>query len=330
MAALDVMPPVKRPPGRPKKAPVLRAVQGIIQPPENNNLVLELVCNDPSIFEQIYKVLKSYETKEVEFIFDPEGLSIQAKDHSMKSDIIISVPGKYMESYFCIERIPVCLSRASIDGTFGIIAGSHTKIVLSVATNSRSNLNIDLCEKEKDYEISLDMRVPTIQNVIQRADEIDYDETKYALHFEIPLKLFKERYMHTKALRGKQFIIQKCGKEDLQLTHEDDTQVKVVANIPMGPKNVMRSALNDGDMIRVSVPLSSVTPITGIAAKNIAISADNSEPLVFTILIGQVAGGYSATIRVFTRLFENRFASMAPDEKEELAPDDIDRYSDGE
>ena len=155
-------PAEKKRPGRPpKKRRELNVAEvlGIADRPANADDVVEMVYCNPLVFKKLLALDKAYEVSEVEMIFEPTQLRMKARDHLGKSTIYKTIEGRWMNFYYCRERIRICVKREYLEKILGNLDKNQYKVTFLLKENYRSTLYIIvkdcLYDKDKSYDIEI-------------------------------------------------------------------------------------------------------------------------------------------------------------------------------
>lgn len=292
----------RKKPGRPrKKAPVVSIeTRGIIAAPVNEGDIVELVYGNPSLFKKILQMLKAFEVGEIEMCFDPEGLNIYAVDHLNKSNIYVSIAGKYMNLYYCKQPLRICVKRNSMDKVFGSIGQNHYKITFILKEDYRSTMYMIVKDLEYDnddsYEVDVVFRP---ENIMPEVQDNDAD---YPVKFMISSKHFKSRIGSIRKLSGT-LTIQKCGDQPLQFTFDKAQRVNWTGVYHDPGKINLQANIPPNDIFNVSVSIDYIKPFsTSIIGDDVYIAADKRKKMSFMTHIDKKENGYAATVKVFTEI----------------------------
>ena len=143
-------PPKK--PGRPKKKITNKndtLTKGLLEEPNHNDNIMELIYNDPKVFKKIFSMLKGYFVDNLLINFKKDHIFIITKDHTKKTIIKIVIDCNKTVEYYCKFDFEICIKREYLEKIFSTVDKNHSKIILfSKEISYQSNLEINLINED--------------------------------------------------------------------------------------------------------------------------------------------------------------------------------------
>jgi hypothetical protein len=267
---------------------------------------MEMVYCSPMVFKKLLTLDKGYEVSEVEMIFELNGLRMKAKDHLGKSTIYKTIDGRWMNYYYCKERIRICVKREYLEKILGNLDKNQYKVTFLLKENYRTTLYIIVkdCQydKDKSYEVE----------VIFKPDELGWDDAKdddtnYPLKFAFDSKHFKAEINQVRKM-SPLLTIQKTGDEPLQFTFDEAKKLNYNGRYNNPAKIKLDSKIAPDDIFTVSITIDYIKPFSNSCiGDDVYIAADKKEKMSFmTFLDKKAEGQYAVCVKVYTEITQYR------------------------
>jgi len=295
----------KKKPGRPKKMTVSVSanVKGIVDTPTTPGAVLELIYHSPTLFKKIMQLLKAFEVEEVEFNFDKLGLKIAAVDHLGNSNICVIIRGEHMNLYYCKEPLRICVSRANLDKTLGILAKVHYNICFMLKENYRSMMSIGI--RDMDYDNDELFEIDIIYKPDSFIDSSTNDDSNYPIKFRMSSKHFKTKINNMKKISD-EFSIEKSGDDPLQFSTNRPKTVAYIGVYNDSDKISLRSTIASDDIFKVSMTIDHIKPFSNSGIGDfVEIAVDKRKMISFTTDLDKkddLGRVYAAQIKIYTKI----------------------------
>ena len=292
----------KKKPGRPKKtiANTPQQFYGIVNEPQMEGNVVELVYYNPSMFKKLFILQKSFSVSEVELYFTPTQMQIITIDHLKKSHIYITIEGKYMNLYYCKAPIRICVKLDALDKCMRTLTKSHTKITFILGNDYRSSLYVIF--KDEEYKSADTYEL----DVIFRPEEAvltPQDDSEYPLRFKLDAKHFKSRINGIRK-SSETFTIGKIKDKPLTLHYDEPASMSWVGSYDCPEKIELKSTLSPDDILSVNIMIDYIKPFSNSnIANDVYIAVDKRKPISFlSYLDMQSNGEYVCTLKIFTEI----------------------------
>lgn len=189
--------PTKRGPGRPSRRPAIPVLdrKGVVEAPDFECSLLELVYDAPQAFKALFTYMKSLKAKVVIMRFDENGITLYARDHTEKSVTIAHINGHKMNWYYCAERFAIELNRENVDKMFMNVDKTFHKISMFIETDEREFLRFAFkdadIDKECNYKIGVNI-CEFINDHFLAAEEIVKTQFNFPIEFTLTVKQFEK------------------------------------------------------------------------------------------------------------------------------------------
>lgn len=301
------VPEEKKKPGRPKKKiiTVPAEVLGIAAAPVNADDLIEMVYCNPRMFKKLLALYKSYEVSEIEMTFDIADVKIKARDHLGKSTIYTTIDSKYLNYYYCREKLRICVKREHLERILRTLDKNHYKITFLLKENYRSTLYIIIKDFEYDNDDNYEVEVvykPEEANATETRD----DDKEYPIKFVLSSKHFKKKVSDIRKL-SPVLTIQKIGDEPLLFTYDEAKKVNYNGVYTKPDKIRLTSKVAADDIFSVSVVIDYIKPFSNSnIGDEVFIAADKREKISFMTFLDKKDSGYVASLKVFTEVKDYR------------------------
>lgn len=305
----------KKRPGRPKKQMTSIPIEicGIVEKPAGDTAVMELVYCNPGMFKKILTLYKQFKASELELGFDQKGLLIFSKDHLNKSNIYTLIDGRCMNWYYCKMPIRICIKRDSLEKVLGTLSKNNYKITfLLKEENYRSTMFIVIKDAEYEIDNSYEIEISFKKYEDVEIEEKKDDDANYPIKMRMSSKYFKTQIASIRKL-SKFLTIQKCGKDNLQLTCPQVQKVNWTGICSNEQKLDIKSTLGNDDLFNVSICIDYFHAFSNTTlGDEVFLAAHRSEKMSFMTRLDEKKDvGFSATVKVFTEIKDYRTVAAA-------------------
>lgn len=309
---VEQQPETKKRPGRPpKKRPEMNVAEvlGIADKPVNPDDIVEMVYCNPLVFKKLLSLDKAYEVNEIEMIFELNGLRLKSKDHLGKSTIYKTIDGRWMNYYYCKERVRICVKREYLEKILGNLDKNQYKITFLLKENYRSTLYIIVKDYQYDKDKSYDVEVIYKPNA--EADDNRDDDTHYPIKFAFDSKHFKAEINQVRKM-SPLLTIQKSGDEPLQFTFDEAKKLNYNGRYNNPVKIKLDNRLPLDDIFTVSVVIDYIKPFSNSCiGDDVYIAADKKEKISFlTYLDKKSDGQYAVSVKAYTEVKDYRHGGL--------------------
>lgn len=277
----------RRGPGRPPSKPPAPSLdkKGVVNLPKDVNNRLEFVYSDPSIFKSLFVYFKNIKAREIHLRCSPTGLTFFARDHSKTSRIFATIPGEYINWYYCDGTFWLGINRDNIEKIFSSIDKTFFKIVLIQSYDDINSLNIIFkdseIEKECNYKITLSsyMEDPDLydsENVLNSED--------FLIEFTLTAKQFKKT-INDASNYSETITFEKISDNPLQLTYarSNITYNEVYRS---SEKIALKSNVDTNSTFRATIKLNNIKSLaSSMVTDEIRILCRSDEDILFRSVI---------------------------------------------
>lgn len=277
----------RRGPGRPPSKPPAPSLdkKGVVNLPKDTNNRLEFVYSDPSIFKSLFVYFKNIKAREIHLRCSPTGLTFFARDHSKTSRIFATIPGEYINWYYCDGTFWLGINRDNIEKIFSSIDKTFFKIVLIQSYDDINSLNIIFkdseIEKECNYKITLSsyMEDPDLydsENVLNSED--------FLIEFTLTAKQFKKT-INDASNYSETITFEKISDNPLQLTYarSNITYNEVYRS---SEKIGLKSNVDTNSTFRATIKLNNIKSLaSSMVTDEIRILCRSDEDILFRSVI---------------------------------------------
>lgn len=273
-------------PGRPKKKIINKndtPTKGLLNIPNNNDNIMELIYNDPKIFKKIFSMLKGYFVDNLLISFKKEEIYITTKDHTKKTIIKIVINCNKAIEYYCKFNFEICVKREYLERIFATIDKNHSKIILFSKTISyQSSLEINLINEDATIHDSYIIDLSTFQKDLnENFDKIDYNKDDYLININIKSKVFK-KFINDVSISGKLLTIEKIKDEDLKFKMSFNNKICFTRTIIDKSSYTINSSLGKDNFVNINLEVDYIKPVSNIIVSDIInIYVDTDKRAVF-------------------------------------------------
>lgn len=281
-----------RKPGRPpifqKKEIIER--KGIVETPNFDTNVMELIYDVPIIFKKIFNLFKLMDVKEIKINFTDVAVNIITTDHLEKNINHLTINCAKLIHYYCAYPITVTLDAKNIEKVIQKLDKTyHTITMISKEVSYRSEILIIF--KNTD----IDMEEYHIVNLIEteHIEAINYnivDYENYPIQFQLSSKLFKKIITDISSFSNT-FTIEKIKGIALQFSCMTPTKTIKIRHIYKNENKIkLKSKIADDDIFSVSTKIDYIKALSNsLIGENIEFFIDKENDMVFRINIDNSA-----------------------------------------
>lgn len=277
----------RRGPGRPPSKPPAPSLdkKGVVNLPKDTNNRLEFVYSDPSIFKSLFVYFKNIKAREIHLRCSPTGLTFFARDHSKTSRIFATIPGEYINWYYCDGTFWLGINRDNIEKIFSSIDKTFFKIVLIQSYDDINSLNIIFkdseIEKECNYKITLSsyMEDPDLYD-----SENVLNSEEFLIEFTLTAKQFKKT-INDASNYSETITFEKISDNPLQLTYarSNITYNEVYRS---SEKIALKSNVDTNSTFRATIKLNNIKSLaSSMVTDEIRILCRSDEDILFRSVI---------------------------------------------
>lgn len=277
----------RRGPGRPPSKPPAPSLdkKGVVNLPKDVNNRLEFVYSDPSIFKSLFVYFKNIKAREIHLRCSPTGLTFFARDHSKTSRIFATIPGEYINWYYCDGTFWLGINRDNIEKIFSSIDKTFFKIVLIQSYDDINSLNIIFkdseIEKECNYKITLSsyMEDPDLYD-----SENVLNSEEFLIEFTLTAKQFKKT-INDASNYSETITFEKISDNPLQLTYarSNITYNEVYRS---SEKIALKSNVDTNSTFRATIKLNNIKSLaSSMVTDEIRILCRSDEDILFRSVI---------------------------------------------
>lgn len=289
----------KKKPGRPKKqqATTQHVVFGIVTTPEETDNVVELHYCNPMLFKKILTLLKSFSASYVELVFDTDTMKINAIDHLEKSSVFITVDCKYVNRYYCKEKVIVNIKLSDLEKATHTLNNNHNKIMFTLKDSFRTVIYCGFTESTYDVEETYEI---TVINNQEKNYTVTYDDAGYPLKFKLGSKHFKDKIAAIGSM-SENFSIQKIGTDNLEFLFTKPNGISMRSVYKDSAAIRLTSTLVENDILNVNVIINYIYPFSNAnIGREVFIAVDKIKPLSMLTYVDQQSNGeHVAKIHIF-------------------------------
>ena len=280
-------------PGRPKKKVVSKSdqiIQGLIDKPNHDTHIMELIYNEPKVFKKIFGMFKGYYVDDIFINFKKDIIYIISKDHTKKTIIKIVIDCNKVTEYYCKTPFEICVKREYLEKIFSTIEKNHSKIVLFSNEDSfQSSIEINLINDDLSIHDSYVIDLSLQQKNLEK-DLLDccshYDKNNYLISFVIKSKSFK-KFINDTSVNGKLLTIEKKGDNNLTFKMCFNNKINFTRTIINEETYNLNSKLNENDFFNINLELEYIKPFSNMnISDNVYIYIDKNKKAIFEDIIG--------------------------------------------
>lgn len=263
MSADPAAPPAgtKRGPGRPPKkapaAPIPR--RGVADAPLNAKNRMELIHENPATIKNLFAYFKNLKSVEIHVRFDRDGVSFYTRDASRGCCVIARIPGEGLNHYHCGAAFWLGLTRENVERVFGSIDRSFGTVMMSVCADDAEVVTVvfrdPAIDKECIYTIMASVFEPDPELV--ESDALAAPE-RFPLSFTLSDRQFKKTATDLGQLGCGELTFEKTGAGGPLRLVFNRVGLSYQEVYPSPEKIALRSAVEEGEVFRCSVPIGGV------------------------------------------------------------------------
>lgn len=299
---MDTKKLAKKRPGRPRKKPLLiqQEICGIVQTPQNENSMVELVYYNPRMFKKIITLLSALSVNEVYISFLTNRVEIITIDHFQKSLVVIKIIGDKLNSYFCKNEVEIGIKQATLKKIFKTVDKSHDKITFLLDNDThKNNLTIIIHNSELQKDDQYDAELINVQKNFDTTRE---NFLEYPISFILNSDLFRKT-INNIAANSDTFSFEKAGIGPLQIVYQSPKSVSLCSSFNDSEKIKLKSSIDNDDIFAVSVRTDYIKQFaSSTMGDEVRIYADTYKRLV---LVSVLDGG-TCVIQNFTKIVNNQ------------------------
>lgn len=301
----------KKRPGRPRKKVVAAPVEikGIVNAPTENNNLVEMVYQNPTILKKIFNILKGYNCDDTIIDFEPNSIRMTAKSFDGKTTIFPIFTCKLLNHYYCREPRRICVKRSRLSDLFKSIDKYPCKVTWLLKEEMQKSVlyviirNFSL-NNEKQHEVELTEKFNAEVPVMP-------DDSKYPLKFTLPSKDFKQEITDIMQV-SESFTIQKRSDDPLEFTYDVPKEVNTVNVWRDATTIALQTDIEPGDVVAATIMNAYIKAFSNAnLGTHVRIAVDKYLPMSFTTELdkkkidhpdGTTTDGYICTLKVFVEV----------------------------
>lgn len=258
----------KKRPGRPRKTPEKqeRPILGVVEKPEYDNALIELVHNNCIIFKKIFSLLKSLAPENLHIIFRADCTIIWCVDHLKGNEVRIRIDGSKCLRYYCEKEKCIVVNNKDL----GLIIARSDKSYSSITFRSNKNnheyrTRMFVILKTEDDGFEEESSVDLSSDKSGMEDEKRFTDTeKYTIKVDIPGKYYKKMITDMKNAGTREIsVTQDSPEKNLMFKYLSASKRVLTRNIVRKKeKTGFKSELAEGESFRVNIIHSFIEPIS--------------------------------------------------------------------
>jgi|TARA_Y100000389_G_C17423726_1_gene498287 hypothetical protein len=278
-------------PGRPRKKIANKSdtlAHGLIDTPNNDEHIMELIYNEPKVFKKIFSMFKGYYVDDIFINFKKDQIYIISKDHTKKTIIKIVIDCNKVTEYYCKMPFEICIKREYLEKIFSTIEKNHSKIVLfSTESSYQSTIEINLINDDASihdsYIIDLSLQQKNIDKDL--IDCVNYNKDDYSINFSVKSKSFK-KFINDTSINGKLLTIEKIGDNNMKFKMCFNNKIVFTRTIINEDSYNLNSNLSEDDFFNINLELEYIKPFSNMNISDfVYIYIDGNKKAIFENVI---------------------------------------------
>lgn len=296
--------PVKKRPGRPRKAPPRqpKPKNGIVSEPSDSRHVIEFLYDKPLIFKKLWQYFKLMAVDKIRMNFTRESIIMLCTDHHKKNRMRISIDCNEVNHYYCKEELDTNMACMNLSLIMAMVDKNYSSLLmLSTVESVQKNIQIIF---KNDLDLEESHKVELIGEYGEVENERLYLDNDYTLKFTLPGKYFKKMISDISTISDQITIRQDGVGEPLMFEYvKSDKKVKSLYTARNNRAINLQSSLKEGETFHTSFKIDYVKPISSaLLAETVEIYADEKKPLKFIIYMDNS----TVQMQILTEIIDNR------------------------
>lgn len=280
----------KNPPGRPRKNPPMQVqeVKGIVNTPDDNDNLFELLYYQPSSMKKIAQLIKSIGSTTVQLLADGECLTLFTQDKYHTNTCMIVFHGVKMHHFYCRKPIDVGISSKNFVKVCEIINKRHACVAISQA-EELENTQIEITFLNGHTHVRTGKSVATIREYPRLTPELraQFQKNDAVVRFQYPSYDFKRLISGSKGIErirfrqngGKKPLIVEIDQTDGQITSKDVFDPNII-------KVKFQSSVPDNDIFSITASTEALRAISSASlGKNVDVFLTEKSPILTQISV---------------------------------------------
>lgn len=256
--------------------------------PEDPNLsnIMELLYDNPTMFNKIFKLLKKYNVDIVRFKFTHDNVYIYAQDHIQKNIIYVKIIGEKINRYYCAEPFDIAVRVIKVHDIMRYINNSHEYILFESNTyNKLSRVSLSLRNKDMGSQSIDVIELENLEeDLFDEIQDILREEEHYPIRFEVIHKLWKNDVNKWISNSNQIVKMEKIGFEPIRfrLNHKDGRGDHKTEYTDHALINIS-STVEEFDVFSVDINLNYIKVYANqLISNTIEIATHMEKPIIFT------------------------------------------------
>ena len=275
----------KKKPGRPRKMPLKKPPErrGISTRPLNEENIVEMMYDMPSVFKRIFTLFKSMAVQEICMIFGHRSIVMITMDHLKKSNIKVEINCEKINHYYCSEETKIYLNPKNMEKIIQVLDKKYLSIAFVLNAGTARSILTVIYKNEIaiDEYREIDLIQPSVNTHMA-----SFDDSEYPIKFTLPGKYFK-KFINDISSFSDVLTIEKIGTAPLTFSYISKDKTINSRHIVQSPGTIkLVSTIADDNIFSASVQIDYIKPLSSsLLADSVDISAHSHENMIFKIFV---------------------------------------------